>query len=135
MIIPLGFLGSQQTALEETVITTFTFSETIGQVVEETVLTSVNLGSSGDSSLTVSAETDLEITDLTSGTAVVVPSTNLDLQQTITAWNPIAIVTTTVNLASSGSETQELEALVHAFVCTNSRSKALGAIPSNHPGA
>ena len=99
--------------------------------MDVTVITILNFVDPADQS----DETVLELQQTVTEDQATPASSSLSLVQTIIDWNPIAIVRQTLDLASAGSGDTELEAIAQAYQCTNSRSPALGAIPSNHPGA
>jgi hypothetical protein len=123
-------LGSTPVEID-ILITSVPLSQEVQQ--QDILITSVPLSQAGQQADLANTVLVLsETTDETNSTNTI---STIMLDQTITAWNPIAIVTTPIDLLSSGSGDQILEALVQDYVCTNSRSRALGTIPPSHPGA
>lgn len=77
---------------------------------------------------------DITLNHTVSEAPVDIAQEGLAFNQQITDWNPIEIVNTTLSLRSAG-DGLVIQAIFHSPICLNSRSKALGPIPPNHPGA
>lgn len=134
----------------ETISTQVAFSETITELdfvsdtLQITGLTSAPITETVSMQLLLTGETQETETPPTKTTFTLNQTVtqqqvdrevaSLSFTQRIIDWNPIAIVKHQLSLNLEQGE-EGTRAVFHDPICLNSRSKALGPIPPNHPGA